>query len=143
MPFAFLFEKRVRGFRVVELAAFTCLIVLVFGVYFSKAHAGHETAEITDVDQQIVDAQHRVRLLNAELAHLEEPARIEQLSQQYLGLAPISAKHETPDTGLMEVARQAAEPPVKAKAGQTSAKVAAPAAAPPPAHAPTPAGAPL
>ncbi len=110
MAFALLFERRFRGFRIIELVAFSCLIVLVFGVYFSKAHAGHETAEITDVDQQITDTQHRVRLLNAELAHLEEPARIEALSQQYLGLAPISAKHETPDTGLMEIARQAAEP---------------------------------
>ena len=110
MAFALLFERRLRGFRIIELVAFCCLTVLVFSVYFSKAHAGHETAEITDVDQQITDTQRRVRLLNAELAHLEAPARLEVLSQQYLGLAPIPAKHETPDTGLMEIARQAAEP---------------------------------
>lgn len=121
MPFAFLFEKRIRGFRVIELAAFCCLTVLVLGVYFSKAHAGHETAEIGDVDQQIVETTRRVRLLNAELAHLEAPARLEQLSQQYLDLAPIPAKHETPDTGLMEIARQAAEPPAQSQASKTSA----------------------
>ncbi len=120
MAFALLFERRFRGFRIIEVVAFSCLIVLVFGVYFSKAHAGHETAEITDVDQQITDTQRRVRLLDAELAHLEAPARIEALSQQYLGLAPISAKHETPDTGLMEIARQAAAPPAaKAPATKT------------------------
>ena len=141
MSLAFLFDKRIRGFRVVELAAFSCLMVLVFAVYFSKAHAGSETAEITDVDQQIADTQRRVRLLDAEIAHLETPARIEQLSQQYLGLAPISAKHETPDTGLMEIARQAAEPqPAAAKARPAAVVVAAPAAA---AAAAKPAGAPL
>ncbi len=150
MPFAFLFEKRIRGFRVVEIAAFLCLTVLVLGVYFSKAHAGHETAEIGDVDQQIVETQHRVRLLDAELAHLEAPARIEQLSEQYLGLSPIPAKHETPDTGLMEIARQAAEPPPKDAAAKPKAAVAAPTkvltAAPLPAAPPVeakPAGAPL
>ena len=47
------------------------------------------------MEQQIADEQHRVRLLGAELAHLEAPERIERLSQQYLGLAPIDAKHET------------------------------------------------
>ena len=147
MPFAFLFEKRIRGFRVIEIAAFLCLTVLVLGVYFSKAHAGHETAEIGDVDQQIAETQRRVRLLDAELAHLEAPARIEQLSQQYLGLAPIPAKHETPDTGLMEIARQAAEPPPK-DAAKLKATTAAPSkvltAAPmAPSAVAKPAGAPL
>ena len=149
MPLAFLFEKRIRGFRVVEIAAFLCLTVLVLVVYFSKAHAGHETAEIGDVDQQITETQHRVRLLDAELAHLEAPARIELLSQQYLGLAPIPAKHETPDTGLMEIARQAAEPPAKSVAAKPKAVVSPPTkvltAAPvaPPSISAKPAGAPL
>ena len=115
-PIAYLFTKRIRGFRVAELAAFGCLSALVLTVYFSKAHAGGETARIDDVEQQITDEQHRVRLLGAELAHLEAPERIERLSQQYLGLAPIDAKHETAPDSLMEIARQAATPPA-AKAG--------------------------
>jgi cell division protein FtsL len=131
MSLAFLFEKRFRGFRVVEIAAFLCLTALVFGVYFSKAHAGHETAEITDVDQQISQTQRRVRLLNAEVAHLESPERLESLSQQYLGLAPISAKHEAADTGLMEIARQASEPQPQGKVNSAKpVQVAKPAGAP-------------
>jgi len=114
-PFTFLFQKRIRGFRLAELAAFFCLTALVLGVYFSKAHAGGETARIGDVDDQITEEQHRVRLLNAELAHLEEPARIERLSQQYLGLAPIDAKRETNSTSLMEIARAADTPAPPAK----------------------------
>jgi cell division protein FtsL len=120
MSLAFLFDKRVRGFRVIEIAAFTCLIVVVFGVYFSKAHAGRESAEITDVDQQIAETQRHVRLLQAEVAQLESPERIETLSQQYLNLAPIPAKHETADTELMEVARAAAEPQPTSAKGKTT-----------------------
>jgi hypothetical protein len=109
-PIGFLFRKRIRGFRLAELAAFGCLSVLVLGVYFSKAHAGGETARIDDVEQQISEEQRHVRLLSAELAHLEAPGRIERLSEQYLGLAPIDAKHETLPDNLMDIARQAATP---------------------------------
>ncbi len=128
-PFSFLFQKRIRGFRLAELAAFACLTTLVLGVYFSKAHAGGETAKIGDVDQQITEEQRRVRLLNAELAHLEEPARIERLSEQYLGLAPIDAKRETNSTSLMEIARAAAEPASK-KASVLAAPTIAPVSTP-------------
>jgi hypothetical protein len=130
-PFSFLFRKRIRGFRLAELAAFGCLSVLVLGVYFSKAHAGGETAKIGDVDQQISEEQRRVRLLNAELAHLEEPARIERLSQQYLGLSAIDAKREATPTSLMEIARTAADPSARKLA--PAAPLMATAAPPPPA----------
>jgi hypothetical protein len=132
MALTFLFGKRVRGFRIIEIAAFLCLMVLVFGVYFTKAHAGHETAEITDVNQEISQTERRVRLLNAELAHLESPARLESLSQQYLAFGPIAARHEAVETGLMEIARQDAAP----APGQASAKDKPPVQ-------PKPAGAPL
>ena len=125
----FLFRKRIRGVRVAELAAFGCLTTLVLGVYFSKAHAGGETAHIDDVEQQITDAQRHVRLLQAELAHLEAPERIERLSEQYLALAPIDAKREAAPGGLMEIARQAAPvtPPATTAAKlATVVKVSAP-----------------
>jgi hypothetical protein len=141
MALTFLFDKRIRGFRVVEIVAFLCLTVLVFGVYFTKAHAGHETAEITDVNQQIGQTERRLRLLNAELAHLESPARLENLSQQYLAFAPINARHEAAETGLMEIARQDADA-AQAK-GKASPAALAPVAAGAATPAPKPAGAPL
>ncbi len=102
----YLFQKRVRGFRVVELAAIGCLTLLVFGVYFSKAGAGRESAKIKDVEKQIALERRQLRLLDAELAHLEQPERLEKLSTQYVGLAPISGKREITPEGLSEVARQ-------------------------------------
>lgn len=124
-PFTALFQTRYRGFRVIDLSAFIFLTMLVLGVYAFKAHAGGETAKITEANVQIADEQRRIRILNADLAHLEQPARLEQLSGQYLGLAPVAAKHETTPESLMEIARQAETPPTtvtKTTTTKTAAK---------------------
>ena len=104
--FAGIFQRRLRGFRIIDLTAFACLSALVLGVYAFKAHAGGESAKIVEVDDQIADEQRRIRLLDANLAHLEQPERLERLSTEYLGLAPVAAKQETPPAGLMAIARQ-------------------------------------
>jgi hypothetical protein len=133
-PFSALFQARYRSFRVIDLSALIFLILLVLGVYAFKAHAGGETAKIAEANVQITDEQRRIRILNADLAHLEQPARLEQLSGQYLGLAPVAAKHETTPESLMEIARQAETPPtVKAAGTKTiAAATAKPAATPVP-----------
>ena len=105
-----LFSRRVRGFRVIELAALGCLAVLVLGVYAFKAGAGRESARIGDVDRQIADERRRVRLLRAEISHLEQPARLERLSAAYLGMAPVAAPREAPVDALAELARQTSAP---------------------------------
>lgn len=104
-PVRALFERRVRGFRVVHLAAVGCLAVLVLGVYGFKAGAGRESARISDVDAQIADERRHLRLLRAELAHLEQPARLERLSAAYLGMAPAGGAREAPVESLSELAR--------------------------------------
>ena len=90
-----LLERRVRGFRLVDLIALGQLTVLILGVYLAKTIAGRERAEIARVERQIGAEKARIRLLQAEVSHLEQPSRIERLSSEYLGLAPISAKNET------------------------------------------------
>lgn len=133
-----LFNARFRGFRIVDIASLGVLSVLVLGVYGTKALAGREGAQIADIDQQISEEHQRVRLLKAELAHLEQPGRLVRLSTDYLGLAPISAKRESPPEALTQIALQATTPASKlaakpaakvATAGTTPATVAAPAAA--------------
>lgn len=98
-----------RGVRLVEFGALMVLLALVLGVYLVKAKAGRERGEITAVEDQIADEQHRMRLLQAEVAHLEEPARIERLSA-LLGLGPTNAKHERSAAELGEIARDALSP---------------------------------
>jgi hypothetical protein len=113
-----LFQSRFRGFRIIDLSAFACLTVLVLSVYAFKANQGGENARIEDVDDQIASEQHQIRALHAELAHLEEPERLERLSVQYLGLAPTSAKQETSVDSLIDISRQAeASKLIASKAG--------------------------
>ena len=60
-------NRRVRGFRLIDLVAFSVLAALILGVYLAKTIAGRERTEI---------------------------ARIERLSEAYLGLAPAPIKHQ-------------------------------------------------
>ena len=83
-----LLTRRVRGFRLVDLIALGLLTALILGVYLAKTIAGRERTEIAKVERQIDMEKSRIRLLQAEVSHLEQPARIERLSEAYLGLAP-------------------------------------------------------
>ena len=88
-------NRRVRGFRLIDLVALGLLAALILGVYLAKTIAGGERAKIAVVERQIVAEKARIRLLKAEVSHLEQPARIERLSETYLGMAPVSFKRES------------------------------------------------
>jgi cell division protein FtsL len=105
------FTRRVRGFRVIDIIAVMVIIVTALASYAFKTSAGAEDADASNIEAQIQDEQKRIRLLNAEMAHLDDPARIETLSTQYLGLAPISAKQEIVLASLPHVAGALAPPP--------------------------------
>ena len=102
-----LLDRRVRGFRLVDLIAAALLVALVLGVYLAKTMAGRERAEIASMDRQITEEKQRIRLLQAEVAHLEEPARLEHLSESYLGMAPVSIRHDVNVDTLGDIARSA------------------------------------
>ena len=88
------FTRRWRGFRIIELTGLAVLLVLMLVVYLAKTFGGTERSEIAQVERQISQERIRVRLLRAEVAHLEQPERLERLSRQYLGMEPIGAKRE-------------------------------------------------
>jgi cell division protein FtsL len=117
-----LIERRVRGFRLIDLIAVGVLATLVLGVYLAKTMAGAERTQIAKVERQISAEKARIRLLQAEVSHLEQPARIERLAQNYLGLGPVSIRRETTADALAAVATK---------------PVAAPAAPPEPTPDPT------
>ena len=100
-----LFDRRIRGFRVVELAGMGVLLTLVTSVYLAKTFAGRERQQISGIEQEIVDEGVRKRLLEAEVAHLEQPRRIEQLAQM-MKLEPIKPDHEITEDALIDVARR-------------------------------------
>jgi hypothetical protein len=106
-------NRRVRGFRLVDLVAMGLLTVLILGVYLAKTIAGGERAKIAGVERQIGAEKARIRLLQAEVSHLEQPARIERLSETYLGMAPVAFKREADVDALPELARKPLTLPAK------------------------------
>lgn len=103
-----LFNHRTRGFRTINVALASGLLVLAIGVNLAKTFAGKERTEIGRVERDIGKEKVRIRVLEAEVAHLEQPERLERLSRAYLAMAPVEAKQEaTPDT-VIAVAQQGA-----------------------------------
>jgi cell division protein FtsL len=101
---------KVRGFRVVNLAALVVFLALALTVYAFKTSAGRERTDITDIETQIHDESRQVRLLQAEVARLESPDRLERLAGQS-GQAPISARQEVAPDALATVASTPAAHP--------------------------------
>jgi len=102
-----LLQSRFRGFRIIELFAFVCVVALAFGVYLAKTSAGRERSKIAVIERQIAEENRKLKLLRAEVAHLEQPERLEQLSTQHLGLQPVDgAKEALPET-LPDIAHPA------------------------------------
>ncbi len=119
MRISALFTHRVRGVRLVNLWGAGVLLVLVIGLYLVKTFAGDEGADIARTEGQIADEHRRIRLLQAELAYLEQPERIEALSTRYLGLQPLSGKHVVPVSELQKIALTPA--PAQASPAPTAA----------------------
>ena len=99
--------RRVRGVRIVNLVALTVLLTLAVTSYALKTLAEAQGVDTADVQTQITQEGKRIRLLKAELSHLESPGRVETLSTQYLGLAAVDPKHEIDATDLPRIAQSA------------------------------------
>ena len=126
-----LLTRRIRGFRLVDLIALGLLTALILGVYLAKTIAGRERTEIAKVERQIDLEKARIRLLQAEVSHLEQPARIERLSEAYLGLAPVTFKREITTEALPYLAGKLVAPPAKpVEATPDPAETFSPTAAP-------------
>jgi hypothetical protein len=130
-------SRRVRGFRLIDLVGLGLLAVIILGVYLAKTVAGRERAEIARVERQIKLEKGRIRLLEAEVAHLEQPGRMERLSTVYLGLEPVTEKREASADQLIEIARTGPPPketaysPVAAMVGRAAATAGVPPPPPP------------
>ena len=106
-----LFDWKVRGVRWVEIFGLLCVAAMLLSVYLTKASAARETSRIAQLEREIDQSSLRVRMLRAEVARLESPARLEALSRQ-AGLAPIG--EDSPEAPVAapageDVAAEAAE----------------------------------
>lgn len=108
------FDRKVRGFRLVDLIGLGLLVAIILGVYLAKTVAGRERTEIAKIERQIRSERDRIRLLQAEVAHLEQPGRIERLAVAYLQLEPVTENREAGIEQIGDYARNG--PPKKQKA---------------------------
>lgn len=97
-----LLERRVLGFRSVDVGLFIFLLVLILGVYLAKTMAGGERGQIAAAERQIAEEQDRIVLLEAEVAHLERPERLAAMARSYGGLAPVASAREITPQGLAD-----------------------------------------
>ena len=95
--------RRVRGFRVMDLAAMVIFLSLALTVYAFKTNAGAERSDIADVEDKIVAERHDLRLLQDQVSRLENPRRLEERAR-LAGEAPVSAKQEVTPEALPQVA---------------------------------------
>lgn len=136
-PVQALFDWKVRGIRWIEIILLVVVAALVLSVYVAKAGAARESARISQLEREIAETRQRVRLLRAEAARLEQPARLEVLSRS-AGLAPVEMKHQADESALDSLVPlpepapvAAAEPsPEAAPADETAAQAEASATAP-------------
>lgn len=102
-PLKRLFDWKIRGVRWVEIIGLMLVAAMIFSVYVAKAAAARESSRIGEIERQIADNGQRVRLLRAEVAKLEQPARLEALSRQ-AGLGPVDVKRQAAEGSLNSLA---------------------------------------
>ena len=129
-----LFDWKVRGVRWVEIIGVALVAIMIVSVYAAKAAAARESSRIAQLEQDIRENGQRVRLLRAEVARLEQPARLEALSRQ-IGMAPVDV-HRQAGEGQLTALKPAASAakPAAAPAATPAAPAIADDAAPAPAH---------
>ena len=77
--------RRLTGFLL-----FLIGVALVVGLYYVKTRAQTARKEAVKLERQIEREEASLRVLRAEIAYLESPERLKDLSAQHLSLAPVS-----------------------------------------------------
>ncbi|MGQ3042066.1 MAG: cell division protein FtsL [Brevundimonas aurantiaca] len=118
-----LFDWKIRGVRWIEIIGVALVAVMIVSVYAAKAAAARESSRIAELERDIRENRQRVRLLRAEVARLEQPARLENLSRQ-IGMAPVDVRRQADEAQLPHL-KSAAAP-----ASPAQPQAATPSAAP-------------
>jgi cell division protein FtsB len=130
-----LFDWKVRGVRWIEIVGVALVAIMIVSVYAAKAAAARESSRIAQLEQDIRENGQRVRLLRAEVARLEQPARLEALSRQ-IGMGPVDVRRQAEEGGLttLKPTASAAKPAPAPAPAAPAAPAISDDAAPTPAH---------
>jgi len=95
-------------------------LALTIGLYFVKTRAQTAKAEAAQLQRLVTSEQNAVKVLRAELAHLQSPDRLGVMAENELGLVPAKAEQIVSIAQIEEMfpLRQ----PVKEGAGEASKK---------------------
>jgi cell division protein FtsL len=86
--------------RTLHIIAVVLIAVLAIGLYKAKTDAAQARAHVAQLEHEIADAQADMRALRADIAHLESPARVEQLAQSQLHLRPGGESAALPESAI-------------------------------------------
>ena len=67
-------------------------VALVIGLYFVKTRASQAKALVRKLEHTVSQEEASVRMLRAEIAHLENPERLRRLADKHLNLQPVEAE---------------------------------------------------
>lgn len=118
-----LFAWKIRGIRWVEIIGVLMVGAMIFSVYLAKAAAARESARIAELERRISEDGRRVRLLRAQVAHLEQPARLEALSRD-VGLGPVDMKRQASEERLDQLQPLPAPAPAPVVAAPSASEAA-------------------
>jgi len=120
-PLQRLFDWKVRGVRWIEIIGVALVAVMIVSVYVAKADAARESSRIAGLERDIRENGQRVRLLRAEVARLEQPARLEALSRE-IGMAPVDVHRQKDEAALPSLKPEDKPTPAAARAAEEEAR---------------------
>jgi cell division protein FtsL len=74
-----------------HIVGFIGLVGFAFGLYWAKAEAQSARETVVSLQKEVEQEQRAVRTLEAEVAWMERPDRLEATAREKMGLVPISA----------------------------------------------------
>lgn len=80
--------------RVSWFLLFLIGVALTVTLYFVKTHSQSAKRDVNELTQAIVSEEASIRVLRAELAYLEGPARLSELNAAHLKLESIAPEQE-------------------------------------------------
>lgn len=86
--------------RWLQIGAAVLVVALAIGLYKAKTDAARTQSHVRQLERQIDEREADLRALRAEIAHLESPARVEQLAEDHLGAVVGSEGAALPESAI-------------------------------------------
>ena len=91
-------SRRLTGFIL-----FVVGVGLVVALFYVKTRAQTARAEMRSLERQVAEEEAAIAVLRAEIAYLENPARLAELSQARLGLRPTDPEQVVTEAAIFDI----------------------------------------